>query len=128
MKHSEKNLSSLTLHPKVDVFHPLVNFYFEIGIPPFLPNVNCRAISINKTNTKKGTLPGRRVIKFMTQCMKTRNRPPRIANEENDLVHLLIPRPYTLIVGPTSFDCQGRGIQLSREIPVIGGDMIPGER
>jgi hypothetical protein len=64
----------------------------------------------------------------MTQCMKTRNRPPRIANEENDLVHLLIPRPYTLIVGPTSFDCQGRGIQLSREIPVIGGDMIPGER
>jgi hypothetical protein len=58
MKHSEKNLSSLTLHPKVDVFHPLVNFYVEIGIPPFLPNVNCRAISINKTNTKPGTLIG----------------------------------------------------------------------
>jgi len=60
--------------------------------------------------------------------MKTGNRPPRIANEENNLVHLLVPRPYTLIVGPTGFNRQGGAIQRAREIPVIGCDMIPERR
>ncbi len=89
--------SKTILHPEVDVPDPPVHLHVEPGISPALPGLDGGSLGVGVVSAVVAFSPVGTVVELIADGMVGRDGKSGATNEEDDLIHVSVPRPNSLV-------------------------------